>query len=200
MKIIIIGASGTIGKKVTRALWAKNQHEIVTVGLKSGDYQVDIGSRESIIQLFKDIGSFDSLISITGAAHLGPLTELKEEDLMIGIKSKLLGQINLVLLGMPYINPSGSFTLTSGILAEDPILQGTACTVADAGVNAFVQSASIELKNDVRLNAIAPGVVEDSPALHQFFPGHIPVAMELVTAAYLKSVLGGQNGAIFRAY
>ena len=77
---------------------------------------------------------------------------------------------------------------------------GAACTVADARVNAFVLGASTELQNNVRINPIAPGVVEDSKNPHRYFKGHIPVTMQRVAAAYLKSIYGKQNGKIFRAY
>lgn len=173
---------------------------MLRAGFSKGDYQVDITSAESIENLFRKVGSFDALISIAGSAHLGPIQELSERDFMVGIGGKLLAQINLVLIGQQYINANGSFTLTSGILAEDPILTGTACTVADAGINAFVISAAQELKQGVRINAVAPGVVRDSPQLHAYFPGHIPVEMEKVSAAYLRSVLGAANGKVFRAY
>jgi len=111
-----------------------------------------------------------------------------------------MGQVNLVLIGQHYINPSGSFTLTSGILSEDPILAGTALSTVNGAINSFVRSASIELKNDVRINAVSPGVVEDSPEFFDAFPGHIPVKMEVVTAAYCKSVMGALSGQIITAY
>ena len=66
MKIIIVGASGTIGKHVLAAL--KNDHEIITAGSKSGDFQVDITSTESIENFYKQVGKFDALISTSGNA------------------------------------------------------------------------------------------------------------------------------------
>jgi len=200
MKIIIVGATGTIGKRVSDALEAGNKHEIIKVGNKSGDFRVDIGDKESITNLFRQTGNFDALINVTGNAYLGKLETLTSADFQVGLQHKLMGQIHLVLEGLKLVNPGGSFTLTSGILAEDPILNGTACSVTDAAVNGFVLSAAAELKNDVRLNVVAPGVVADSENLHDFFPGHIPVAMERVTAAYLKSLFGVQSGTILRVY
>ncbi len=198
MKIVIVGATGTIGRKVAAALQA--QHEIIQVGSKSGDLRVDIGSYASIEKLFQQTGHFDALVSIAGNARLGGLQELKEADFRVGLEHKLLGQINLVLAALPYVNPGGSFTLTSGILAEEPVLNGVACTTTDAAVNGFVQAAAVSVKQDRRINAVAPGVVEDSPALHAVFPGHIPVTMDKVTAAYLKSILGPSTGQVIRAY
>jgi NAD(P)-dependent dehydrogenase (short-subunit alcohol dehydrogenase family) len=196
MKIIIVGASGTIGKKVTAEL--SGRHEVIKAGIGSGDITVDITSTASIEQMFKKAGPFDALISTTGNGHFGLLRDMTAEDFKIGLHNKLLGQVNLVLIGQHYINPKGSFTLTSGIMAQDPIRYGANITTVNAALEGFVTGAHIELENGVRINAVSPGVVEDSPQLHSFFHGHIPVKMEKVVAAFVKSVEGAQSGQVFR--
>jgi NAD(P)-dependent dehydrogenase (short-subunit alcohol dehydrogenase family) len=198
MKIIIVGATGTIGKKVTNAF--DKEYEVIKAGSKSGDIQLNITSPESIESFFKRVGPFDALISTTGAGHFGPLDKMTDKDFRIGIDSKLMGQINLVLIGQHFINPYGSFTLTSGILSEDPVLTGANLSAVNGAINAFVAAASIELKNGVRINVVSPGVVEDSPAYFPFFPGHIPVAMPRVVNAYVKSVLGALTGKVINVY
>ncbi|HTH83224.1 MAG TPA: short chain dehydrogenase [Mucilaginibacter sp.] len=192
MKIIIVGATGTIGKHVTTAL--QKDHEIIKAGSKSGDLQVDISSPVSIENFFKQAGKFDALISASGDAHFGPLHALTDTDFRKGVDSKFMGQVNLVLIGQHYINPKGSFTLTSGSLAIDPIAYGSAVTAINAAIDGFVRSAAFELENGVRINSVAPDVVEDSPAYFPYFPGHIPVKMDKVTQGYVKSVLGNQTG------
>ena len=61
-------------------------------------------------------------------------------------------------------------------------------------------AAAIELENSVRINAISPGVVEDSPGYFEYFPGHEPVAMDKVANAYVKSVLGAITGQVIRVF
>lgn len=109
-----------------------------------------------------------------------------------------MGQVNLVLIGQQYINPKGSFTLTSGALADDPILMGANISAMNGAINGFVKGAAIELENGVRINAVGPDIVEESKAYFSYFPGHVPVAMSRVTQAYVKSVLGGQTGQIYK--
>ncbi|OUJ74498.1 short chain dehydrogenase [Hymenobacter crusticola] len=197
MKIILVGATGTIGKKVTATL--ENDHELVKVGSKSGDVQADITSSESIEAMYKQIGAFDALISTAGGAHFGPLANMTAADFQKGLNNKLLGQINLVLIGQHYIRPKGSFTLSSGILSDDPIRNGANLTTVNAAVNAFVRAAAIELENNVRINAVSPGLVEDSAAMLPDFPGHALAKMDVVVRAYLKSVLGAQTGQVYPA-
>jgi NAD(P)-dependent dehydrogenase (short-subunit alcohol dehydrogenase family) len=198
MKILIIGATGIIGTKVTKAFEKGN--EVIKVGSKSGDIQVDINSPESLEIFFKKIGSFDALISTTGDGHFGPLIKMTDNEFRIGINSKLMGQINLVLIGQHYINPKGSFTLTSGILSDDPVVGGSNLSIVNGAINAFVTAAAIELTNGVRINAVSPGVVEDSPDFFAAFPGHIPVAMPKVVNGYVKSVMGGMTGQVIKVY
>lgn len=198
MKIIIIGATGTLGKKVTAAL--QGQHKIITAGSKSGDLQVDITSTESIEAFYKKTGKFDALVSVTGSGHFGPLNTMTPNDFKKGIDSKLMGQVNLVLIGQHHINPKGSFTLTSGILSNDPILYGANLSAVNGALNSFVIAAAIGLENDVRINAISPGVVEDSPGYFDAFPGHIPVTMDRVVAGYLRSVLGAGTGQVVEIF
>jgi NAD(P)-dependent dehydrogenase (short-subunit alcohol dehydrogenase family) len=196
MKILIIGATGTIGKHVTAAL--QNNHEVIKAGSNSADIQVDISSTESIKNFYQQVGKFDALICAAGNAQFGPLASMKDTDFRIGVNSKLMGQVNLVLIGQHYINPKGSFTLTSGALADDPIVMGANISTMNGAINGFVKGAAIELENGVRINAVGPDIVEESTAYFSYFPGHVPVTMNRVTQAYVKSVLGGQTGQIYK--
>jgi len=198
MKIIIVGATGTLGSKIAKTL--EEKHEIIRVGNRHGDFQVDIANETSIQTMFEEIGPFDALISTTGKAPFAPIPEMTSIQIQSGIFNKLLGQINLVLIGQHFIRANGSFTLTSGILSDHPVLGGSALSTVNGGINSFVKSAALELKHNVRLNAVSPNVVEDSPAYFDSFPGEIPVSMYKVIKAFEKSVFGIVNGQIIQVY
>lgn len=195
MKIIIVGATGTLGSKIAAEL--EKRHNIVRVGSKSGDMQVDISSSDSIKEFYKKVGAFDALVSATGHGHFGPFDQMTEDDFYKGIKSKMMGQINLVMLGKDLINDNGSFTLTSGILYNDPVPGSVGLSFLNGAINSFVISAANELKRNIRLNAISPGLVEDSEeSLGAYFPGHIPVTMKRMVSGYVKSVEGNITGKV----
>jgi len=122
MKIVVIGATGVVGKAVVAGL--SPRHEVVQVGKTRGAHQVDIKDSASIAALFKRIGKFDALVSTVGKVHFGELADMTEKEFAIGLKDKLMGQVNLVLLGRDHVNDGGSFTLTSGLLSHDPIRRG----------------------------------------------------------------------------
>ncbi|HEV7737194.1 MAG TPA: short chain dehydrogenase [Chlamydiales bacterium] len=198
MKIIIVGATGTIGKQVASSL--EKDHEIVRVGSKSGDIQADITSTASIENLFRQVGAFDALVCTAGDAYFGAWKTMTDKEFRKGIDSKLMGQINLVLIGQHHINPNGSFTLTSGVLARDPVLSGSNPSAVNGAIEAFVRAATIELTNGVRINVVSPTVVEDAPEYFSYFPGHIPVTMKQVVNGYHKSVIGAGTGQVISVY
>ncbi|TSJ42060.1 short chain dehydrogenase [Fluviicola chungangensis] len=196
MKIILVGASGTMGTHLSKVF--EQEYEIVKVGSKSGDILMDITSTESIEQMFKQVGPFDALISTAGPTHVGPWKTLTYQTFRKGVEGKMMGQINLVLIGQHYINPKGSFTLITGALSHDPQLNFANASAANGAVEGFVRAAAIELENGIRINAVSPTVIEDSPQYFPYFPGDIPVTMKQLEYGFRKSVFGANTGQVIK--
>ncbi len=195
MKIVIVGASGTIGKAIVKELGPR--HDIVKAG-RSGELNLDMTNPESIRAAFQKIGRFDAMISAAGSVKFAPLAQMTASDYEIGLKDKLMGQVNLVLTGREFINDGGSFTLTSGVLTHDPIIAGTSASMCNGAVEAFVRAAAIELPRGIRINAVSPGVLQESMDQYgPFFRGHEAVPAARVALAYAKSVEGARTGVIF---
>ena len=172
-------------------------YELIIAGSSSGDVQVDITSPESIQKLFEETGPIDAVIITAGSAPVKPLANSTNKDFLEGVQSKMMGQINVALTAMNYLNEGGSVTLTSGILSDDPIPQGTILSTINGAINGFVTGAYGEfLQKGYRINAVSPALVEDSAdALGDFFPGHTPAKMEHVVDGYeksLKTLITGQ--------
>ena len=199
MKILIIGGNGTIGKKVSSHFAKK--HEVTIAGRSSGDVTVDIADRESIAAMFESVGKVDAVVCIAGEAKWASFESMTEEDFYIGLKSKLMGQVNLVGIGLKYVNAGGSFTLSTGILADHPVDMTTSPAMVNGAIHSFVKAVSLELKNGVRINVVSSGLVEDSVTKYEaYFPGHNPIPMKKVINGYVKSVEGKGTGEIIRMY
>ncbi|MCW8982213.1 short chain dehydrogenase [Altibacter sp.] len=197
MKILIIGGNGTIGNKVTERFSEK--HEVIIAGRTSGDVTVDIASSGSIAEMFKQVGKVDAVVNIAGDAKWDNFNNLSEEDFYIGIKSKMMGQVNVVSLGRKYLNSSGSFTLTTGILADEPVDMTTSAAMVNGAIQSFVKAVALELENGHRINVISANLVEDAFEKYKdYFPGNTPVSMRKVVDGYVKSVEGKINGEIIR--
>ncbi|MCJ8324601.1 MAG: short chain dehydrogenase [Rhizobiales bacterium] len=196
MKIIIIGAHGTVGQTAVKAL--SDRHEIITVGKTSGDIQVDIEDVSSIRAMYAKVGKIDALVCAVGHGHFGAVEQMTSEQFMLGINGKLMPQINLVLAGFDYMNDGGSFTLTSGVLNRDPISGGAAAAAANGAIDGFITGASVDMPRGIRINAVSPEVLEVSRVKYDgFFRGHQHVSSEAVGLAYSKAVEGCLNGQVF---
>ena len=198
MKIIIIGATGTMGKHLSSAF--EKENEIIRASSKGGDLQVDITSIDSVGEMFKKAGPFDALICTAGPTHVGPWQKMTPADFKKGLDGKLMGQVNLVLIGQHYINPKGSFTLISGALTYDPVPMFANASAANGAIEGFVRAAAIELENGIRINAVSPTVIEDSPHYFPYFQGDIPVTMLQLEYGFRKSVFGAGTGQIIKPY
>ncbi len=195
MKIIVIGAHGDIGKTVCAELSAR--HQIIAAGRSSGDVQVDIAQRSSIDAMYREVGKIDAVVCATGSVHFAPLAEFTEEQFMLGLTNKLMGQINVVLAGLAYVNDGGSFTLTSGVLDRDPIPMGTGAATANGALGGFVVGAAIEMPRGLRVNVVSPGMLEALAERYgSWFRGHVPVSSKHVGLAYAKSVEGAITGKV----
>jgi NAD(P)-dependent dehydrogenase (short-subunit alcohol dehydrogenase family) len=199
MKIMIIGGKGTIGKKVSDHFSKK--HDVLIAGRQSGDISVDITDSLSIESMFKSTGHVDAVVCIAGEAKWAAFDSMTEEDFYIGLRSKLMGQVNLVRFGQKYLNAGGSFTLSTGILADHPVDLTTSAAMVNGAIHSFVKAVSLELKNGIRINVVSSGLVEDAVDKYEaYFPGHNPIPMKKVVNGYVKSVEGKSTGEIIRMY
>lgn len=195
MRIIVVGATGDIGQAACQEL--AQRHEIVAVGRSGGDYQVDVGEMKAVKSLYRAVGDFDAVVSCAGDATFAPLAELDQESFMLGLRQKVMGQVNLVLAGLDVIADGGSFTLTSGVLDRDPIRMGANAATANGALAGFVKSAAIEMVRGLRVNVVSPGMLDVSaPRYGAWFQGHKPVSSHDVGLAYVKCVEGALTGQV----
>lgn len=195
MRILIVGGSGTVGKAAATELGRR--HQIVRAGRSSGDLTVDVMDQASVKAMYARLGKVDAIVTCVGHVHFGPVAAMTPEQFRKGLDDKLMGQVNLVLLGMDNVNDHGSFTLTSGVLDRDPVRQGANAAAVNGAIGAFVKGAAIEMPRGIRINAVSPGLLEDSAVKYDgFFPGHEPVSAARVGLAYAKSVDGALTGQV----
>ncbi len=201
MRILVIGGTGTIGSVVSDEL--KKQHEVIIASRKSSDIVVDITDVDSIKSMFKLVDRVDAIAITSGDVHFGALSDMTTEQYYIGLNSKLMAQINIVLHGRKYlnnVNGKASFTLISGILNHDPILYGTSAAMVNGAIDGFVRSAATELfSQNIRINVVSPTVLTESmPKYETFFPGFKSVPATDVALAFRKSIEGVQTGQVYK--
>ena len=198
MRILIVGGSGTVGKAAAAELGRR--HDIIRAGRSSGDLTVDVMSEASVKAMYAKLGKVDAVVTTVGHVHFGPVATMTPEQFRKGLDDKLMGQVNIVLLGLDSVNDNGSFTLTSGILDRDPVRAGANAAAVNGAIGGFVKGAAIDMPRGIRINAVSPGLLEDSAQKYDgFFPGHEPVSSARVGLAFAKSVDGALTGQVITA-
>jgi NAD(P)-dependent dehydrogenase (short-subunit alcohol dehydrogenase family) len=196
MKVLVIGATGTIGAAVVQSL--ESRHDVIRASHSRSPLTVDLADPDSIKRLYGKVGRVDAVVSAAGQAAFRPLLELTDADVALGLDNKLMGQVNLVRFGIESVADGGSFTLTSGILSRHPMAGGAAISMVNAGLEGFVRSAALEMPRGIRINAVAPGWVRETLIALKMDPGPgIPAAE--VAPTYLQSIEGRVNGRILDA-
>jgi NAD(P)-dependent dehydrogenase (short-subunit alcohol dehydrogenase family) len=197
-KALLIGASGTLGRAVHKEL---AQRHTVLAASRKGKLKVDIGDSAGIRRLFEQVGKVDAICCAAGNVHFAPLSQMTQELYAIGLRDKLMGQVNLALIGGEYLNDGGSITLITGILSEVPIRAGTSASMVNGALEAFVRAAAVELPRGLRINAVSPNVfVESMPGYAPFFRGFEAIPVARAARAFSRSVEGAQTGQVYKVY
>ncbi|MBG0831366.1 short chain dehydrogenase [Planomonospora sp. ID67723] len=196
MKILLIGAGGKLGTVLHETL-AGRGHEVLTVGRRGGDLRHDIADPTQITALYAAAGTVDAVVSAAGDVPWKPLEQMTPQDYQDAFQGKVLSQIELVRQGVSHVAERGSFTLITGVLARDPVVTGSAASMANGAVEAFVRAAAIEIAPQ-RVNAVSPTIFTESLKEYgSYFPGFLPVDLADVTAAYVRSIEGAQTGQVY---
>jgi len=198
MKVLLIGASGTIGSAIHDAL--SPDHDVIRVGRSSGDVHADLSDPDSLHALYDDVDTFDAVVCAAGNAAFNPLDELTEDDFKRSLSSKLMGQVNLVRHGLPHIRTDAnpSFTLVSGILSTNPMPGSAAISMVNSGVEGFARAAALEAPDGVRVNVVSPPWVSETlEAMGQDPSDGLPAAT--VAKAFVDSVEGNMTGDVIDA-
>lgn len=194
MKVIVIGATGIIGRAVVEKLAAR--HDVIKVGHRGGDHQVDISSPDSIKRLYEAIGRADAVVSAAGIAQFAPFDHLTDDDFSVSVHNKLMGQVNLIRIGYRYLADNGLFTVTSGVLGREPMKGSAAISLVNAGLDGFVRAAALERPRGIRVNAVSPGWVKETLIALGMDSSQGMPAEQVAFAYYVESVDGKRNGEI----
>jgi len=196
MKVVVIGATGTIGKAVADAL-AKKGHEVIRASRKSA-VRVDIEDAATLRALFASTKDIDAVVCCAGGAGWGPLTNLTDDDFALSLRYKLMGQVNVVRVARDKVRDGGSITVTSGILASKPMPGSAAVSLVNAGLEGFVRAAGLEMQRGVRVNVVSPPWVKETLRAMKMEESHGLAAAD-VAKAYVAAVEGQANGDVLEA-
>ena len=191
MKILVIGATGTIGAAIVSAL--RPNHTVIAAS-RHGEHQVDIKDAASITRLLDAHRDLDAVVCAAGGGVFKPLADLTDADFAASLGDKLMGQVNVIRAALPRIRDNGAIVVTSGVLAQSPMPGSAAISLVNAGLEGFVRSAALEAPRHIRVNVISPPWVTETLAAMKMppQPGALPAAT--VARAYVAALEGKATG------
>lgn len=195
MRILLIGATGTIGGAVATAL---AQHDLILASHTKAAEHVDIADRASLTALLGRVGKVDAIVSAAGSAAWKPLADLTDDDFAFSLRHKLMGQVNVVRYGLASVRDGGSITVTSGVLAQQPMPGSSAVSLVNAGLEGFVRAAALDAGGRVRINVVSPPWVSETLTAMGQDPSTGKTAAT-VARAYVESVEGSRTGQVIAA-
>ncbi|MDR5854281.1 short chain dehydrogenase [Caballeronia sp. LZ062] len=160
MRVLIVGATGLLGTEIARILGP--EHEVIAASRKGSDVPVDLSDKASIAAMYSKVGNVGAVLCVGGTAKFAPLDALSDDDYAFSLANKLMGQVNLVRCAIGHVDEGGCITLTSGTLAQQPMVGSAAVSIVNAGVEGFARAAALELQGKMRVNVVSPRWVAET--------------------------------------
>lgn len=194
MRILVIGAHGTIGREIVTAL--SGEHDVLGASRSDSDLTVDIRDVASIRAMYERVGRVDAVVSAAGSGAWKPLDQLTDDDFTRSLGYKLMGQVNVIRYGFEHVSDGGSITTTSGILSRSPMSGSAAISLVNAGLEGFTRASALEAPRGIRVNVVSPPwVTETLVEMGATDLSHgLPAAT--VAQAYVRSVTGRETGQV----
>ena len=195
-KIIVVGATGRLGRVVVNGL---KDYEVIRAGRSGPDLKIDALDFESVSDVFASVGTFDGLISCIGGTPFKTFEELTMEDFALGLSKKCFSQLNLAKAAIPFLSDNGSITLTSGIIGDEPILAGSCAAAANGALNMSVSTLAAEFAGRLRINVVSPSIIENSVEDYgMLFDGFEPTSEKRIIEAYRRTISAPISGRVLR--
>jgi len=195
-KIIVVGATGRLGRVVVNGL---KDYEVIRAGRSGPDLKIDALDFESVSDVFASVGIFDGLISCIGGTPFKTFEELTMEDFALGLSKKCFSQLNLAKAAIPFLSDNGSITLTSGIIGDEPILAGSCAAAANGALNMSVSTLAAEFAGRLRINVVSPSIIENSVEDYgMLFDGFEPTSEKRIIEAYRRTISAPISGRVLR--
>jgi NAD(P)-dependent dehydrogenase (short-subunit alcohol dehydrogenase family) len=190
MRVLVVGASGIIGSAIADAL--RGRHDVVRASRSKSPVRVDLDDVASIRAMYDTVGRVDAVVSAAGNAAFKPFSALTDEDYAASFAGKVMGQVNLVRCGQPYVTDGGTFVLTTGTLSRRPIPGGAAISMANAALEGWIRAAALELPRGLTITGVSPGWVRETLLL-MGRDGDAGTPVEDVAQVYVRALTGASG-------
>jgi NAD(P)-dependent dehydrogenase (short-subunit alcohol dehydrogenase family) len=187
---VIIGGTSGLGKQLAGVLAKRGDEVIVTgrdaaraqaaareIGGRTRGLAVDLANPSEIAAKLADVGAVKHLVIAAIERDDNSVRKFDVARAARLVTLKLVGYPEVVHTLAPRFTPDASIVLFGGLAKERPYPGSTTVTTVNGGVNNMIKTMAVELA-PVRVNAVHPGIVGDSPAWN----GKPPEVLQRVVA------------------
>jgi len=175
--VVIVGGTSGIGLRLAETYAARGRDVVVTgrdldrargaAAAIGGPGQVeacavDLGEPASVAGCLSKIGRVDRLVVGAIDRDENTIADYDIARALSLVTMKLVGYAEVVHTLLPRLSPSASILFFGGLALRRPYPGSTTITTVNGGVTGLVHTLAVELA-PIRVNAIHPGVVGDSP-------------------------------------
>ena len=187
---VIVGGTSGIGRQLAKSLADRGEDVVITgrdqartqsiaaeIGKKVRGMALDLARPEDIAGRLAGVGSVSHLVI---AAIERDDNSVRKFDIARAVRLvtlKLVGYTEVIHTLSPRFAADASIVLFGGLAKERPYPGSTTVTTVNGGVNNMIKTLAVELA-PVRVNAVHPGIVGDSPAWN----GKPPEVLQRVVA------------------
>jgi NAD(P)-dependent dehydrogenase (short-subunit alcohol dehydrogenase family) len=207
---IVTGASGGIGKGLVEA-FLKEGYNVVATSLNANEsFAPSLPASSGLIPVDGDIGkpgtaakvaeaaitkfgTIDVLVNNAGIYRTKPFVDFTTDDFNALVSTNLLGFLYITQLAVKQMlkQKSGSVVTITAALADQPIagVNASVSMITKGGLNTITKSLAIEYaKENIRFNAVAPGVVE-TPLHKDVSPDSLGQRQPMGTITEVKDIV-----------
>lgn len=173
---VVVGGTSGIGRQLAKAFADRGEDVVITgrdqaraqavaaeIGSRVRGLAVDLARPEEIAGKLADVGPVRHLVIAAVERDDNSVRKFDIARALRLVTLKLVGYTEVIHALAPRFAPDASIVLFGGLAKERPYPGSTTVATVNGGVNNMIKTLAVEL-GPVRVNAVHPGIVGDSPA------------------------------------
>jgi NADP-dependent 3-hydroxy acid dehydrogenase YdfG len=173
--VVVVGGTSGLGKEVARHYVGADREVVVTgrdptrgstvaeeLGGKTSELTFDLSRPKDIAPALEGVGDVSRLVLAGVHRDQNTMKDYDVDEAIALVTLKLVGYTEVVHALMDRLHDDSSILIFGGLAKERPYPGSMTVTTINHGVDGLVRSLTAELK-PIRVNALHPGIVEDSP-------------------------------------
>jgi NAD(P)-dependent dehydrogenase (short-subunit alcohol dehydrogenase family) len=173
--VVVVGGTSEIGKRVAKTYADQGRSVVVTsrdlaraeaaaadVGASASGLVLDLSEPTTLAAALTDVGAVDRLVLVAVDRDENTVRDYDIAKATALVTLKLVGYTEVIHALVPKMGAGSSIVLYGGLAKDRPYPGSTTITTINGGVSTMIHTLAIELA-PIRVNAIHPAVVGDSP-------------------------------------